>query len=173
LRVEWPILAGLFAVALIFEPAILLGGAAALSRRLAGARESLLPLINRFARSLVPLGFGVWLVHYGFHFFTSFLTVIPVTQYAVVKAFGVALLGAPAWQLGGLEASVVFPIEVGFLALGLLGSWIVAWSIARDVSPSRTGSAFAPWAVVHAVLFAAAVWIMTQPMDMRGTLLSA
>lgn len=62
-------------------------------------------------------------------------------------------------------------MEVGFMGLGLLGSWIVAWSIASEVAPRRAWSGFAPWALLHLLLFAAALWIMTQPMDMRGTFL--
>ena len=171
LRVEWPILGAIFVVALVLEPAILLGGAAAVARKAAGLKEAVLPIVNRFARSLVPVGFGVWLAHYGFHFFTGFLTVIPVTQNAVEQAVGRSLFGEPMWQLGGLPESVVFPMEIGFLVLGLVGSWLVAWAIARELAPGRTGAAFAPWAVVHLVLFVSAVWIMTQPMDMRGTFL--
>lgn len=171
LHVEWPILTGVFAMALVLEPAILLGTAAAVSRRAAGLREPLLATVNQFARSLVPMGFGVWLAHYGFHFFTGFLTVIPVTQNVVREAFGSALLGAPRWQMGGLPESIVFPMELGFLSMGLLGSWLVAWMVARQVSQRRTWSTFVPWATVHLILFVSAVWIMNQPMDMRGTML--
>jgi hypothetical protein len=170
-RVEWPILAAIFVVALVFEPAILLGAAAAVSRRATERHESLLAIINRYARSLVPIGFGVWLAHYGFHFFTGCLTVIPVAQNAVLQAIGHPLLGAPNWQLGGLPESVVLPIELGFLGLGLLGSWLVAWLISRELVPQRTWRAFIPWAIVHLLLFVAAVWIMNQPMEMRGTFL--
>jgi ferredoxin len=171
LRVEWPILAGLFAVALAFEPAILLGAAAAVTRRLAPSRESLLSTVNRFARSLVPIGFGVWLAHYGFHFFTGCLTVIPVAQSAALEAFGRPLFGAPNWQWGGLSEAIVLPMEMGFLCLGLVGSWLVAWLIARELSPHRAWRTFSPWAAVHLLLFVAGMWIMNQPMDMRGTFL--
>jgi len=171
LRVEWPILVGLFTVALVLEPAMLLGAAALLTRTFARSRESILAIVNRFARSLIPLGFGVWLAHYGFHFFTGCLTVIPVAQNAALQTFGRPLLGEPLWQFGGLPESIVFSMEVGFMGLGLLGSWIVAWSIASEVAPGRAWSGFAPWALLHLFLFAVALWIMTLPMDMRGTFL--
>jgi hypothetical protein len=171
LRLEWPILAGLFAVALVLEPALLLGAAALSTRWLAGSGESVPALVNRFARSLVPIGFGVWLAHYGFHFFTGCLTVIPVAQNAASQAFGRPLLGEPIWQLGGLPDSMVMPMEVGFLSLGLLGSWMVAWGIAQELSRRRVWSGFLPWAVVHLMLFVSGLWIMNQPMDMRGTFL--
>ena len=171
LRVEWPILGAIFALGLVIEPVVILAAAAAWTRRAAQSRESALVIVNRFARSLVPLGFGVWLAHYGFHFFTGFLTIVPVAQNAIREALGVALLGSPLWQLGGLPESIVYPMEMGFLGLGLIGSIGVAWVIAREAYPARTRAVFAPWVLVHGILFASAAWIMNQPMDMRGTFL--
>jgi len=171
LDVEWPILAALFATVLILEPAILLGAAAVFTRWMTETRQSVPAIINLFARSLVPIGFGVWLAHYGFHFFTGCLTVIPVAQNAALQSFGWPLLGVPRWQLGGIPESIVFPMEVGFICLGLAGSWMVAWTIARDLSPMRTWAGFTAWGTLHLLLFVSAVWIMIQPMEMRGTLL--
>lgn len=171
LRAEWPILAAIFTGALVLEPAVLLGAAALFTRWAAGSKEPVLAIVNRFARSLVPIGFGTWLAHYGFHFFTGFLTVIPVAQNAAIQSFGLPLLGEPIWQLGGFPKSIVIPMEMGFLSLGLLGSWIVAWGIARERLPRRAWRGFIPWAVIHGMLFVSAVWIMHQPMDMRGTFL--
>jgi hypothetical protein len=168
---EWPILLGLFVIALVIEPVLLLGTAALATRYLANSSASVMAIVQRFARSLVPLGFGVWLAHYGFHFFTGLLTVVPVTQYAVSDAFGYAWLGEPRWQLGGLPESIVFPLELGFLTLGLLGSWVTAWLIAGELAPARARSAAAPWTLLHLLLFVTSVWIMNQPMDMRGTFL--
>ena len=171
LRVEWPILGALFLAALVLEPVLLLGGAAALTRSWTGASASLWNIVNRFARSLVPFGFGVWLAHYGFHFFTGALTVVPVSQHAARNALGWPILGAPQWQLGGLPEAVVFPMEIGFLCLGLLGTWLVAWRIATRFTPHAALRAFLPWAGVGLLLFATACWILSQPMDMRGTFL--
>lgn len=171
LRVEWPILAAIFAVALILEPAVLLLTAASLTRWCSQSTDSLLEIVKRYSRSLLPIGFGIWLAHYGFHFFTGFLTIIPVAQNAALRSTGAAWLGEPQWQLGGLPESIVFPIELGFMGLGLVGSWLVAWSIATEASPRRPILSFASWAVLHFLLFATAVWIMNQPMDMRGTFL--
>ena len=38
----------------------------------AGNRRALLPLMVRYTYGLVPMGFGMWLAHYGFHFLTGF-----------------------------------------------------------------------------------------------------
>ncbi|HZZ58830.1 MAG TPA: hypothetical protein VFE31_13440 [Opitutaceae bacterium] len=166
------VLGVLFGAALVAEPAVLLGGAAWCTRRAAAAGDSLLAIINRFSRSLVPMGFGVWLAHYGFHFFTGALTVVPVTQYAVHEATGAYLLGLPRWSLGGLPPAFVYPLELSFMVLGFGGSLLVGWRVARTFAPSRAFRAYIPWASVAALLFAAACWTMSQPMDMRVTFLA-
>jgi ferredoxin len=173
LSVEGATLAIVFGLALVIEPLLLLGGAAWATRLVVSSSDSLWKVVNRFARSLVPLGFGVWLAHYGFHFFTGALTIIPVTQSAVQSATGMSLLGAPLWQLGGLPERIVYPMELGFLGLGLLGSLLVCWRLARDYAPARPIGPFAPWAVVSLMLFATACWTLSQPMDMRGTFVAA
>jgi polyferredoxin len=159
----------LFGVALVIEPAILLGLAAWATRRATGARERLVAVAVRHAYALVPLGFGVWLAHYAFHFLTGFLTFVPVAQKALVD-LGTPLLGEPVWTLGGLSTRAVLPIEVGFLVLGLIGSWIVGWRIAEREAPGRATRAFLPWAALALLLFVTAWWLLSQPMEMRGTI---
>lgn len=166
---EAPVLGVIFLLLLVVEPALLLGLAAWLTRRAARLREALLPLATRFAYALVPLGLGIWMAHYSFHLFTSLLTFIPVIQSAFAD-FGRPLLGTPAWQLGGLSPGWVHPLEMGFLGLGLLGSFLAAWRIAGREAPARAIAAFLPWAGLCLILWASAVWLMGQPMEMRGTM---
>ena len=171
LRVEWPILLLLFVLSLVLLPIILLGACGMVGLRADQHSKSLGAHVRYFARSLVPLGFGIWLAHYGFHFFTGFLTVIPVTQNAVEELAGRPWLGAAQWQLGGLPESMVYPIELGFLLLGLVTAVWISWELAARVAPKRVTACFAPWCLLHLTLCAVAVWIMNQPMDMRGTFL--
>jgi polyferredoxin len=171
LQGEAPVLAVLFAACLVVEPVVLLGLAAAACRRAARIAEPLPALVLRFAWGLVPLGFGVWLAHYSFHLLTGLLTIVPVTQSAAIDLFGRPLLGAPAWGVPGLSAVAVRPLETGFLALGLLVSLGVTWRLAAQAAPARTRGAFAPWAVLLVLLFVAALWLVAQPMEMRGTFL--
>jgi hypothetical protein len=112
------------------------GLAAWLTRVWAGSRRATLPLIVRYAYGLVPLGFGMWLAHYSFHFLTGFLTLIPVTQNAVAS-LGTPLLGEPLWTLTGIPTRFVQPLELGFLVLGLTGSLLVTigWRRTRTPSP--------------------------------------
>jgi ferredoxin len=166
---EAPVLGVIFLLLLVVEPALLLGLAAGLTRWGARMRDALLPLAARFSYALVPLGVGIWMAHYSFHLFTSLLTFIPVIQSAFVD-LGLPLLGQPAWQLGGLSPGWVHPLEMGFLGLGLLGSLLVAWRIAGREAPARTVAAFLPWAGLCLLLWISAVWLMGQPMEMRGTM---
>jgi polyferredoxin len=170
-RAEWPVLGTLFVVALVVEPVILLGLAAAVTRRAAGRRERLIRVATRYSYALVPLGFGVWLSHYTFHFLTGMLTVLPVTQ-NLLQSLGWTALGEPNWRLAGLPAATVYPIEAGFISLGLLVSLGVAWRlVAADAPAPRRRHAFLPWALLLLTLAGTALWLLGQPMEMRGTML--
>ena len=171
IRQEAPILGLLFAAVILIEPAILLGLAAWITRTWAGVQQAWLPLLVRYSYSLVPLGFGMWLAHYGFHFFTGLYTIVPVTQSAFAD-FGWPMLGEPRWTLVGLPQTLVQPIEFGFLLLGLAGSLMVAWQLAKEDSEDRFLRVFTPWATVCVMLWLASLWLMTQPMDMRATIMA-
>jgi hypothetical protein len=166
-----PVLAVIFAALLIVEPALLLGAAAWLTRVWGGSQRAALPLAVRYTYGLVPLGFGMWLAHYSFHFFTGLYTVIPVTQSAVAS-LGRAFLGEPRWTLLGIPLRAVQPLQIGFLVLGLMGSLFVIHRLAQDDCSDHPVRAFVPWATVSVVLWLAAIWLMFQPMDMRGTFLA-
>jgi hypothetical protein len=166
---EGPVLAALFAIVLIAIPVVLLGAAATLTAGLTRARlSSSLDVVTRYSYSLVPLGFGVWLAHYGFHLFTGVLTVIPVAQSAVLDLIGWAALGTPLWQLTGMRPGLVFPIEVGVILIGAAGSLVLAYLISERDYVERPVVATIPWAVVTIAITVAALWITAQPMDMRA-----
>jgi len=167
---EVPVLGILFVLLLVVEPFLLMGGAALWSRAASGTREPLVPLMTRFAYALIPLACGVWAAHYGFHLLTGLFTFIPVTQ-AALADFGISLLGEPAWQLTGLTPGAVYPLEIGLICLGLLGSLFVAYRIAERDYPCHTRPVFVPWAALYVLLWGTALWLLSQPMEMRGTFL--
>ncbi len=167
---EAPVLALIFAVFLILEPVLLIGLASWLTRVCGGEKKKLLPIAVRYSYALAPLGFGIWLAHYGFHFLTGLYTFIPVTQSAVAN-LGWPVLGQPRWDLVGLPSNMVHAFEVGILLLGLLGSLLVSYRLAKEEHVDHPLGVFAPWAGVSLILWAAALWLMSQPMEMRGTLL--
>jgi hypothetical protein len=179
-QLELPVLALIFVVGLGLLPILLMGLAGWVSRWWAGAtgRSSLRAWVTRYAYALVPLGFGVWLAHYAFHFLTGFWTFVPVVQSFAFDIFGTPLFGMPRWDLGPLlPAEWLYPLELGFLGLGWLGSLLVAFRLAAaeeaasEGDRSQSWQVFLPWAALLTFLFAVAIWLMGQPMEMRGTFL--
>jgi hypothetical protein len=124
----------------------------------------------RYSYALVPLGFGMWLAHYGFHFFTGILTIVPVIQTALAS-LGVHVFGAPLWTWTGLPTRFVQPMELGFLLLGLAGSLLVVHTLAEEDCARQPMRAFVPWAAVCVLVGLASVWLMFQPMEMRATMM--
>ena len=166
-----------FVLGLIVLPAALLAAAALASRAWGQTGERrLTDNVMRYVYALVPLGFGMWLAHYSFHFLTGGLTIVPVIQsfLADVGLFG----GKVQWGLGALAPTEwLFPIEAVLLYLGAFGSIVAAFQIARDRTSAdepearrATLGAALPWILVVLLLLGFGLWIMLQPMEMRGTL---
>lgn len=170
IRTEAPILGSIFVAALLLEPLLLVGMAAWSYRRLTGVADTLPGISRRYVYSLVPFGFGVWLSHYSFHLFTGALTFVPVLQSLLVRA-GAPILGSPDWSLGGMRADSALPMEIGFLGLGYVLSLAVTWRLVVTDAPDRSVRAFAPWLLLHTLLLCAAGWMLSLPMQMRGTFL--
>jgi hypothetical protein len=121
-----------------------------------------------YAYTLVPLGFAVWLAHYGFHFFTGALVIVPVAQSAAIDLLGWAALGEPLWQLTGMRPGAVFPLQLGCVLLGTAGALALVHATSVREHPLHPTRSSAPWMVLLVLTAAAAVWILAQPMDMRG-----
>jgi hypothetical protein len=165
-----PVLGIIFAAFLILAPLILLGSAAWTARKLNGGKSTMGTIALRYSYALTPLGLGMWLAHYGFHFFAGILTIVPVTQ-ATLASLGINILGGPFWTWTGIASRFVQPIELGFLVLGFAGSLTVAHHLAQEDCPERPIRAFAPWFACCAIIGAASVWLMFQPMEMRAMLM--
>jgi cytochrome c oxidase assembly factor CtaG len=162
-----------YVLALVVLPLVLVGGAASLSRRWGGSSASWLELATRYSFALIPLGFGMWLAHYSFHFLTSYDAAVPTLQ-RFAGDLGWPGLGKPEWASACCApvANWLPRLEIVFLDLGLLLSLYAGYRIALAQSPrlSRALGALLPWAVLMVLLFLAGVWIVLQPMQMRGTL---
>jgi hypothetical protein len=131
-----------------------------------------LEVATRFSYALVPIGFGMWLAHYSFHFLASFDSAIPALR---------RFAGDLGLALGELEsgdaccrpvADWLPRLEILFLDLGLLLSLYSGYRIALSQAEraSEAWKALTPWALLLALLFAAGIWIVLQPMQMRGTM---
>jgi cytochrome c oxidase assembly factor CtaG len=128
----------------------------------------------RYSYTLLPLGFAMWLAHYGFHLATSFGSIVPTTQ-RFLADIGSSPFGEPRWALSccATVADWVPRAEILALDLGFLGSLYVAYRIAIEAQTRLAVRQFVPWALLLLILFAAGVWIVLQPMEMRGMLPTA
>jgi cytochrome c oxidase assembly factor CtaG len=151
--------------AIIVLPLVVVGSAAMLSRWWGRLEAGTLEVVTRYAYVLVPIGFGMWLAHFCFHFLTSYGTAVPVAQ-RFAADHGLMSLGAPAWDCACCrpETPWLLPMELLFLDVGLLVSLYTGYRIAPTLR------ALTPWALLLILLFAAGVWIFFQPMEMRGVL---
>ena len=172
-------LAIIFAIGLGLIPAALLALAGQATRRLAHLEhEPLLRVIGRYIYALAPLGFGMWLAHYSFHFLTGGLTIIPVAQSFLAD---IGLSGArPQWGLGQVvPGDWLFPIEAFSLYAGAFGSLLSVWKAAPPLSLRGRGGrggeglrAALPWMLLILLLLAVGLLILVQPMEIRGTFMA-
>jgi polyferredoxin len=170
-----PVVLGiLFLAGTVVLPAILVVGAAGVSRFLSGSGRPLVREATAYGYALVPLGFGMWIAHYLFHFLIGGMALIPASQ-EYLADLGFPLGATPNWALGPVVPEAwLLPLELLFLELGFLVTLVVAHRIAvREVGPGpRAVRAFLPWAAVAVALSLAGVWLLMQPMEMRGTVLA-
>jgi cytochrome c oxidase assembly factor CtaG len=142
-------------------PAIGTTIAAVLSRRHERIRATLGRTLAAYAIALAPVGFGMWLAHFAFHLFTASHTPIPVFQ---------RLLGiAPDWAIASWAWPGLLGLELVLLDAGFLLTLYAIWRIAR-YRALRPVRAALPWAAIATALYVFGVWIIFQPMQMRGTL---
>lgn len=181
---DWPLVTLLLVCGILVLPVLGTTLANGLSRLLgAGAHStgnSWWESWSRFCFTLVPLGASMWLVHFVFHFVTSYPTIVPVIQ-RVSADWGVAHLGEPLWECGCCAAAPPWLLRAEILALdvGLLATLYLGYRLAQELaggqgartSVARTLSVLLPWGVIALGLFAAGIWILFQPMEMRGTML--
>jgi cytochrome c oxidase assembly factor CtaG len=116
----------------------------------------------RFILALVPLGLAMWAAHFVFHLLTGWSGLLLATQRVLAD---VGLAAPPRWTHvpAMLGAGGLLGLELLLLDAGLLLTLWIAWRIA-----GRALGRVAPAAAVATALWAAGVWILSQPMAMRG-----
>jgi ferredoxin len=130
----------------------------------------------RFATALLPLGMAMWGAHLLFHLFTGWSTLAPALHQASAD-FGWHLLGPPQW--GGeaplLAANDILSAQLLLLDAGLLMSLYLGWRLAKqwEPRPGRALLTLLPWASAVVLGYGAGVWILLQPMQMRGMIMNA
>jgi hypothetical protein len=141
-----------------------------LSRRSARWRE----YVSTFAQAFVPLGFSMWLAHFSYHLLTGAQTAVPVIQRAATNV-GLTIFGKPEWSLSSSMPNFDWlpSLQLLLLGLGLLLTLYVGWRLASSfrLRFARTLGLVAPWAVLAIVLYSTGIWIILQPMQMRGMMM--
>ncbi|RRA47994.1 cytochrome c oxidase assembly protein [Acidipila sp. EB88] len=151
--------------------------------------------LPRWMLALLPIGLGMWAAHLSFHLVTAWDSLVPgVLQslHDLGKTVGaVRALPQPDWMAERplFPASSLLGLQLAILDAGLLGTLYLGWRM--GAGPGKTpgtgrragrpglysgqGSgilarsrAVAPWALVAVLLYTAGVWILLQPMQMRG-----
>ncbi len=162
-----------YCCSLILLPGLLVCGTAILSHRWGDLKGPWLTTAARFSFALLPLGFAMWFSHYGFHFCTSYETAVPATQ-RFLNDMGWPGMGDPDWQCSCCRPvpGWLLHMEIIALDLGLLLSLYTAYRMVCSPTngPANWLKAAAPWGVLVVLLFAFGVWVLFQPMQMRGTL---
>jgi ferredoxin len=119
-----------------------------------------------FTLTLVPVGFSMWLAHFSNHLIAGWSTLIPAVEriFYRVSACGYPLAWIPSWLPS---------FELLLLGLGLLLTLYASWAVAcRVANGDRMALAvMSPWAVLAGALYTAGVWIVLQPMQMRGMMM--
>ena len=168
-RHEAPVLGIIFAFFLILEPVLFCWDWPPGDPRLVGQSACTASADGEIHLRPRPMGFGMWLAHYGFHFLTGLYTFIPVTQSALAS-LGWPVLGEPRWTLTGLPQYRAGDRD----RISAAGICRIAGGdhIGARGCPGWPLRAFVPWAAVSCMLWVASMWLMFQPMEMRATLMS-
>lgn len=126
----------------------------------------------RYGPAFIPLGFGIWLAHYGFHFAIGGLSIVPVFQ-SFLLDHGIQLLGQqPNWELSFvLPMNWIFPLQVLAILAGFLAALYAAAQIALRGGklPVKALAELLPWAMIITVLVYLSLAVFNLPMEMRGT----
>jgi len=116
----------------------------------------------------------MWLIHFSYHLLSGGQTALPVIQRAAMD-IGITIFGSPNWSLSSAMLSFDWlpTLELLLLDLGLLFTLYIGWRIAARFRFSfvRTLGLNAPWAGLAVVLYSIGVWIIFQPMQMRGMMM--
>jgi cytochrome c oxidase assembly factor CtaG/polyferredoxin len=141
--------------------------------------SSLRAQLCRWALALLPLGMGMWAAHLCFHLVTAAGTLWPAVVQAAHDLGHVSR--APVWVAPQslLAPQSLMELQLGLLDAGLLFALYLGWRMVRPGAGNSGGPkeresvgqslvTLAPWASVVLLLYAAGVWVLLEPMQMRG-----
>jgi len=128
-----------------------------------GAKQSLREIVSIYAPAFIPLGFGIWIAHYSFHFLIAPLAIIPVIQEFLGQTGQWELYTTP------VDIELIGLIQVVALLGGFLWSMVIAQRSSLRVYRRESMIALMPWALLLLVTMLFAIQLFALPMEMRGT----
>ena len=159
----WVVVAVEIALGVILAPLVSVTVSVWLTRRFGGVRGSTRAVAADFARTLVPLGLGLWAAHTAFHFLTGLDAARPV-----IARLSAGAISAQCAMCSG-AAPWVLHVELVLLQLGLLGTLYAAYRVGLRRAPAgRAFWAAGPWCALALALYGVGLWTLFQPMAMRG-----
>jgi hypothetical protein len=147
---------------------------------------------SRFALALLPFGLSMWAAHLIFHLGTGLPSLWPTFQQAVNDLTSLSLmsalhlggstnhafhnpLGIPHWATGsGIQPETLEQIQFILLGAGFLVSLYAGWKLAVQFASERGRPVllWLCWAIPVSSLYGLGLWTLTQPMEMRGMVMS-
>jgi cytochrome c oxidase assembly factor CtaG/ferredoxin len=145
-------------------------------------KKSIRESVPKWMLALLPVGLGMWAAHLSFHLVTAWDSLLPGILQAghELARVGIALHGLPSpdWmnERPLLDPGSLLGLQLALLDAGLLGTLYLGWRMGRNpvinarvaTGVVRRARLLLPWASVAIALYAAGVWILLQPMQMRG-----
>jgi len=157
--------------ALVLAPAAIALSAARASRVLSCVSIPVRELLCRFSLCLAPLGAAMWAAHFLFHlnagWASGWTALRRATQDVGLHLFNLAG-GEGSPPLISADAMLVNQTVV--LDAGLLLALYIGWRLALLYAPRARDALrlLAPWGGLAMALYAFGIWILLQPMQMRG-----
>jgi cytochrome c oxidase assembly factor CtaG/polyferredoxin len=130
----------------------------------------------RFSLALLPLGMAMWTAHLLFHLSTGWGMLKPVLQ-QMTSDLGWRFSAQPNWGMPQplLHSDAMLSLQLLVLDAGLLLTLYLGWKLAVQWAGSATRAMrlLLPWATIVTAGYAAGIWILLQPMQMRGMIMGS
>jgi ferredoxin len=197
METRYPILGSAFitlpASFLLSGALLLLAAGVAKAMQRFSTEQSVRVVFCRFSLALLPLGIAMWAAHLMFHVTITVPSLGPAfaqatadlgsllhgggrhvaASMAMMPEMGMAGMTASSMALKltqGFDGTSLLSVQVLIMDAGLLFSLYVGWRLVREMTSSTRSMAgmLSVWCVSNALLYAVCVWVLTQPMEMRG-----
>ncbi|MGA8593727.1 MAG: cytochrome c oxidase assembly protein, partial [Bryobacteraceae bacterium] len=143
------------------------------------SRRSMLPgrpitrVIASFVFSLLPVGAGMWAAHLLYHLVTGLFTIVPVVERVFGNVFSLSIQTDWGFSARPFTPPWLAPAQILFLDAGLLLTLYLTWRISKTrMNQSNPVSVFLPWGFLAVALYGIGIWIMLEPMQTRGMMMS-